>query len=122
MPRFIVLRHETPPNYGRSLHWDFMLEQADGLMTWALEVEPTTGRTIAAEQLDNHRLEYLDREGPVSGDRGTVSRWDSGKFTWKEQTEKRIVVELIGARLRAIATLVLERADTQRWIVIFSTD
>jgi len=122
MLRFVVLRHETPPDYQRPLHWDLMLEKSGSLQTWALEAEPTTGRTLIAERLNDHRLEYLDYEGPVSGNRGTVTCWDSGEFEWKEQAENRIVVELVGRRLRANATLILESAELQRWRVIFSTD
>ena len=34
MPRFVVLRHETPPGYPRPPHYDLMLEQEGGLWTW----------------------------------------------------------------------------------------
>ena len=122
MPRYVVIRHETPPNYQRPLHWDLMLEQSGSLLTWALEAEPTIGQTQFAERLAAHRLKYLAYEGPVSGNRGTVFRWDSGEFEWREQTDDRMVVELTGSRLRANATLILENADFQRWIVVFSTD
>ena len=37
---------------------------------------PAPGVEMIAEALGDHRLDYLDYEGPVSGDRGLVSRWD----------------------------------------------
>ena len=80
MPRFVILRHDPAPAGDRPLHWDLMLETADRLRTWALESEPGPGRTIAARPLVDHRPEYLDYQGPLSGGRGAVSRWDAGEF------------------------------------------
>src|SRR5262245_17631602 len=81
MPRFVVLRHETPPGYRRPAHFDLMLEEGGVLRTWALEsLPPVGGEPIPAERLPDHRLDYLDYEGPVSGDRGSVSRVDFGTY------------------------------------------
>jgi hypothetical protein len=116
MPRFVILRHETPPGRGRRLHWDLMLESGGVLRTWALAKEPTIGASIAAELLPDHRLAYLDYEGPVSGDRGTVERWDCGEYIVREESSDRVAVELTGARIRGIA--VVERcteAPADRW-------
>lgn len=43
---------------------------------------------------------YLDYEGPVSGDRGTVIRWDVGAFEWVRDEPGGIEVQLSGRRLR----------------------
>lgn len=76
MPRFVILRHDHP-----HLHWDFMLETGEVLRAWRLEREPLADAgPIAATALADHRLMYLDYEGPVSGGRGTVTRWDAGEF------------------------------------------
>ncbi len=80
MPRFVVLRHETPPGHERPTHWDFMLEAGGVLRTWALAEAPCRGRAIAAEELAEHRLAYLEYEGDVSGGRGSVVRWDAGTY------------------------------------------
>jgi hypothetical protein len=80
MPRFVVLRHVTPPGHDRPTHGDFMLECGGALRTWALAEPPSPGRTIAAEELPDHRLAYLDYEGEVSGGRGSVTRWDAGTY------------------------------------------
>ena len=61
MPRFVVLEHDSP--CGR--HWDFMLEQENALATWALPQPPDTAE-MPAEPLPDHRLAYLDYEGPIS--------------------------------------------------------
>jgi hypothetical protein len=75
MPRFVVLTHDHP-----FLHWDLMLEQGDSLRSWRLMRPPEDGEPIDAEPLPDHRLAYLDYEGPVSGGRGTVERWDGGSY------------------------------------------
>lgn len=105
MPRFVILRHEPPPGSRGTPHWDLMLESGDALRTWALAELPATGRSIAAEALAAHRTSYLDYEGPVSGDRGAVSRWDAGTFQWERDTACEVVVRLNGKRVSGQATL-----------------
>jgi hypothetical protein len=80
MPRFVILRHETPPGYERPTHFDFMLECGGVLWTWSLPEEPSPGRMLPATRLADHRLAYLDFEGEVSGGRGWVTRWDRGTY------------------------------------------
>jgi hypothetical protein len=80
MPRFVILRHETPPGFARPTHWDFMLECGGALRTWALGEAPSPGCEIVAEELPDHRLTYLDYEGEVSCGRGIVTRWDAGTY------------------------------------------
>src|SRR5437879_9523170 len=89
MPRFVVLEHDHP-----SLHWDLMLESGDVLRTWRLTAPPQSGRVIAATAVVDHRRIYLDYEGPVSGNRGRVIRWDSGTFSWQKTENDHLVVNL----------------------------
>src|SRR5207244_11676015 len=98
MPRFVVLEHDHP-----HLHWDFMLETGETLRTWRLAVPPETGRTTAAESLGEHRRAYLDYEGPVSGNRGSVRRWDAGDFDGLEDSSTEVRVDLHGRRSRGLA-------------------
>jgi len=76
MPRFVILEHDHPV-----LHWDLMLEAGDVLQSWRLAQPPELGVVIEATALGDHRAMYLDYEGPVSGGRGTVKRWDAGEFS-----------------------------------------
>jgi hypothetical protein len=101
MPRFVVLEHDHPV-----LHWDLMLEAGAGLRTWRLRTPPAVGAIVEAEPIGDHRPAYLDYEGPVSGNRGRVVRWDAGTFTGDPRGEGRVAVALAGGRLRG--TLVLE--------------
>ena len=76
MAQFVLLEHNHP-----ELHWDFMVEQDGVLKTWRLAEQPQVANAqIRATQLPDHRLAYLDYEGPVSGNRGEVKRIDRGTF------------------------------------------
>jgi hypothetical protein len=117
MARFVILRHDSP----RGLHWDFMLERAGVLCTWALCAEPGTANVIAADELADHRLPYLDYQGPVSGDRGTVARWDQGEYETLAWGEGVVRVTLRGEKLRGTAELSKDSgpAECQRWSMRF---
>jgi hypothetical protein len=115
MPRFVILEHDHP-----HLHWDLMFEVGAILRTWRLEAPPLSSPSIPAEPLGDHRLHYLDYEGPVSGGRGTVQRWDAGTFTGEVQDSDRITVRLEGQRCRGLA--VLQRDAAGRWSFTLSLD
>jgi hypothetical protein len=93
------------------LHWDFLVEAGNVLRAWRLYDEPAAHRVIAAERNADHRLMYLDYEGPVSGDRGVVSRWDQGECHWLLETAERIELELKGTKLQGRAIL-WQKPDT----------
>lgn len=118
MPRFVVLRHDPQPDTAQRLHWDLMLEAENVLHTWALSAEPSGGQAIAASQLPDHRKLYLDYEGPVSGDRGWVRRWDQGEYALLRQDERRITVRFNGQKLKATATLTRED-ESLSWTIEF---
>lgn len=109
MPRFAILIHDHPV-----LHWDFLLEQGDVLRAWRLLREPDTAGAIPAEPLPDHRRIYLDYEGPVSGNRGTVRQWDAGTFDLLSDSADCLRVRLTGRRLRAIVELAAA-AGTSGW-------
>lgn len=120
MPRFVVLRHETPTRYARGAHFDLMLEHDGVLRTWAMNKMPTAGEAIAAERLPDHRRMYLDYEGEVKGERGHVSRVDAGTYDAMEETATAIVVRLDGERLRGTLTLAQDEKEHHRWRVSLS--
>ena len=112
MSRFVLLRHEFPPGSDRSDHWDFMLEHEGVLRTWelgelpsswarALGIEsPNNLSEVCARPLADHRLAYLDFEGPLTGDRGTVRRCDRGEFDVLCSDATRFHVNMSGSYLR----------------------
>lgn len=80
MPRYVILQHITPPHAERGTHYDLMLELDGKLLTWAIPEPPRAGLQTAVTKLPDHRLAYLDYEGPISGDRGEVRRVDAGEY------------------------------------------
>jgi hypothetical protein len=119
MGRFVILQHDFPTRQN-AVHWDLMLESGDTLRTWALDEAPAAGVAIAAEQLPDHRLAYLEYEGPVSGDRGSVSRWDTGQFTILSDSPGRLAMRLTGNLLNGVATLSRPSVKTPAWEFTFA--
>ena len=112
MPRFVILEHDYP-----SRHWDLLLEAGPVLRAWRLAAPPQPDQTVAAETSFDHRLLYLDYEGPVSGGRGQVRRWDAGTFTLETDEPDRVVMRLEGGRCRGRG--VLTRMPTGKWSFFF---
>ena len=113
MPRFVVLHHDFPAGHARRPHWDLMLEWGQSLRTWAVASEPGGAIEIEAEALPDHRLAYLDYEGPLSGNRGSVTRWDAGPCDWLADEADRVELDVRGAKLRGRAVL---RSVNGAWI------
>src|ERR1022692_2322126 len=110
MPRFVILEHDHP-----TLHWDLMLEADGVLQTWRLAQPPAVAGPIAATAVADHRLMYLDYEGPVSGNRGNVCRWDAGTYTEEMDSQpdaRRCWLE--GTRVRG--RLRLKRTHGSAWL------
>ncbi|HEY2249619.1 MAG TPA: DNA polymerase ligase N-terminal domain-containing protein [Planctomycetaceae bacterium] len=116
MLRFVVLIHDHP-----ALHWDFMLEKEAALRTWRLDRPPTEAGPIPAEAIANHRLAYLDYEGPVSGGRGTVTAFDRGEYSLLVDDGHVVAVELRGTRLEGFGEL-KRLPNTNRWEFQFTPE
>lgn len=56
------------------------MQDGDVLKAWRLLDDFACGTWLAAETLPDHRMIYLNYEGPISRDRGTVSRLAAGTF------------------------------------------
>jgi hypothetical protein len=114
--RYVILSHDHPFQ-----HWDLMLEHNGRLRTWRLAATLTPGLVLVpAEALADHRLDYLEYEGPVSGNRGTVVQWDRGEFSWIIDQSNEFQGCLHGERLRGL--LVLTRDEGQQWTCVFVPD
>ena len=114
--RFVILRHDDT----RGGHFDLMFEVGDVLKTWALTQPPQTGIKIECKTLADHRLAYLDYEGPLSGGRGTVARWDCGTFSIEHQNDAEWVVHLAGKQVSGQAILRRSPDDGNRWVLLIS--
>jgi hypothetical protein len=112
MPRFVILEHDHP-----HLHWDLMLETGDVLRSWRLEKRPRDQESIRATAIGDHRIAYLDYEGPVSNNRGTVKRWDSGDFTGDALGHEQVLIQVKGSKLQGY--LKLHRRLGDDWEVMY---
>ena len=118
--QWVLLHHQVDGPIGdRGDHFDFMLspvgslsentgseksssEDPGHLWTWAIPVNPlelSLPQECIAERLPDHRLAYLEYEGPISGNRGHVQRVASGTYEVVSWSEERIEL-----RLQCIAT------------------
>jgi hypothetical protein len=98
-----------------------MLEMGDVLKTWALAQEPQPGRPCTAESLPDHRPAYLDYEGPISGGRGHVTRWDHGTYTIQPPWEAKLSLAMSGKKLRGPVTLNRSAEAVTTWQFCWET-
>lgn len=84
--RFVVLHHEGIDDP----HFDLLMEYQPGspLQAFRCPAWPITRRTPLVA-LPDHRREYLEYEGPISGNRGRVRRVASG--TVDRQPESQLI-------------------------------
>lgn len=114
-PRFVVQEH-----HARSLHWDFRIETAGVLRSWAVPkgppVEPGVKRLAIA--VEDHPLDYIDFAGTIPAGNygaGEVWIWDRGHYEVIEESESALLLQLAGERLRGIYHLVNTRGN--QWLM-----
>ena len=96
--RFVIQEH-----HARALHWDFRLERAGVLVSWALPkgLPADPGQNHLAVPTEDHPLEYADFAGEIPAGQyggGTVSIWDHGTYDCEKWSEREIIVVLHGTR------------------------
>ncbi len=112
--RYVILHHKLSDGE----HWDFMLEQAGVLATWQLATPPQGDQptSIPAVRISDHRLAYLDCEGPISGDRGCVTQYDAGTYAPIKATPSVIQFQLDGSILHGTYALIQTKdAPAEQW-------
>ena len=142
MPRFVLLYHECPPGFPRPSHWDLMLEDGEVLRTWALTQLPrdwqllveqsvsnddvpklvAATNAVPAEQLADHRPAYLDFEGLLSGDRGSVTRIESGAYSAGQNTPDRWEFAITGRMIVGLITLSRTLSEGPHWKLTFEAE
>lgn len=107
--RFVVLEHHWD-----GVHYDFMIEAGNVLRAWKLAEPPAlVGAAQRASANFDHRLLYLDYEGPISGNRGHVLRWDAGTYDGDATAAGALTLNLHGQRLRG--ELHLRPVEREEW-------
>ncbi|MFG0314975.1 MAG: hypothetical protein ACF8LL_12440 [Phycisphaerales bacterium] len=80
MRRTVVLLHTRP---GQPDHFDWLIDQPEHthehrLITFRTPLRPDQHHRFEAEKAPDHRAFYLDYQGPLSQDRGEVTRVAQG--------------------------------------------
>ena len=128
--RFVVHEH-----HARQLHYDFRLEMAGVLKSWAVPKGPSLNPADKrlAVMVDDHSLGYCDFEGIISPGQygaGTVVIWDSGNYSLLEGNDpvkaierEKIIFELRGEILKGGFSLVKMKGRAENnWLLIKKKD
>jgi hypothetical protein len=99
-------------------HFDFMLEDSGQLLTWRLPRVPLHHETLEAERIGDHRMAYLDYEGPLTGQRGEVVRVDRGHYRRLVWSPELLLVELHGEKLHGQVEL---RSHGSAWTLLYTS-
>jgi bifunctional non-homologous end joining protein LigD len=128
--RFVIQQHAA-----RRLHWDFRLEIAGVLVSWAVprgpSVDPQQKRL--AVQTEDHPLEYADFEGLIPAGNygaGAVIVWDCGPYQSFDGVAPadalahgKLDLELFGHKLRGRWALVRTKgSDGKQWLLFKKAD
>ena len=127
--RFVVHEH-----HATRLHYDFRLEIARVLKSWAVPKGPSMNPADKrlAVMVDDHPLEYGEFEGIIPRGHygaGLVLIWDSGEFQSEEDPESalkkgRLTFALKGKKLKGGFSLILMkgRGSGKDWLLIKGQD
>lgn len=131
--RFVVHEHKAS-----RLHYDFRLEIAGALKSWAIPKGPSMNPADKrlAVQVPDHELVYFDFEGIIpqgTYGAGPVIVWDAGTFVPLEtdNAEKALAsgkfsFELSGKKLKGAFTLVrmkgLPKSTGKEWLLMKKQD
>jgi DNA ligase D-like protein (predicted 3'-phosphoesterase) len=134
-PRFVVHQHDAT-----TLHYDFRLEAASVLKSWAVPKGPSTNPRDKrlAMPTEDHPLNYADYEGVIPEGQygaGPVIVWDAGTYrSLTEQDGKTVPVEravtdghvavwLEGRKLRGGYALTrIGKGKRERWLLVKMDD
>jgi hypothetical protein len=89
--RYVVLRHEQIPQP----HYDLMFENpprtelvSARIADWPIQTD------TRVERVPSHRVLYLDYEGPIAGERGSVRRVAQGTCTTEVDRHDSLLLRL----------------------------
>jgi bifunctional non-homologous end joining protein LigD len=120
--RFVVHEH-----HATRLHYDFRLEHAGVLKSWAVPkgIPEHPGIRHLAIETEDHPLEYIGFTGTIPKGEyggGTVSIWDAGTYETKAWEPEKIEIYLHGQRLQGRYVLIrFKKAEEGGWLLFKAT-
>ncbi len=125
--RFVVHEH-----HASHLHFDFRLEIAGVLKSWAVpkgvSLNPNEKRLAVA--VPDHAVSYIDFEGTLAEGTygaGEVRVWDDGEFetdtdAFRQLENGKLVFRLFGKKLQGEFALLRMKGNERNWLLIKSKD
>jgi bifunctional non-homologous end joining protein LigD len=124
MAIFVVHEH-----HAKNLHFDFRLEIAGVLKSWAIPKGPSMNPADKrlAILVDDHPIEYADFEGIIPDGyygAGPVVIWDRGEFEIVEGSfnKKKLVINLRGGLLKGQFSLFALKGKEKEWLLVKRSD
>lgn len=114
--RFVVQKHQAS-----HLHYDFRLEMAGVLKSWAVPkgVPEASGVRRLAVQTEDHPVAYIDFAGTIPEGEygaGTVEIWDKGTYRLDSKSDRQLEFNMQGNRLQG--DYVLVHTDGKNWLLL----
>lgn len=128
--KFVIQKHDAT-----NLHYDFRLEIAGTLKSWAVPKGPSTDPKVKrlAIQTEDHPMDYRDFEGVIPEGEygaGTVMVWDRGTYRPLDQGKQRsfesawkgghLTFWLNGKKLQG--GYALTRTQKKKWLLVKMDD
>jgi hypothetical protein len=102
--RFVILEHSGTAAYKPGIHWDLLCEEGNSLKAWEFS-QPIAISPQRITALPPHRTFYLQYEGPISGERGSVRQIASGDYELLEDSPNAWTVRLSSSSLDGVLRL-----------------
>lgn len=114
----IILKHDTPDGCH---HFDWMFAQNEppvsDLITYRLDILPKSacvGSQLNIKRLADHRTKYLQYEGPISNNRGNVSKIAVGWYNLL------IDNSFADKDINHLFNVIWDTGENQRWQIIYN--
>jgi len=115
-PVYVIQEH-----HATRLHWDLRFEIDDVLKSWALPKNPPqkVGEKRLAVSVPDHPIEYALFEGEIPKGNygaGKVKIWDHGTFETIEASKKKMIVSILGKKLKGKYCLLHFKPKEKNWL------
>ena len=97
---------------GKKDHYDLFLEDKDSLVTFSLDKPLSIAKNCT--KINDHRKVYLDFEGKISDEKGSVRIVEKGKLEYIEKLTDKISFTILDEKRSVI---VIQRQKGDIWLI-----